>query len=103
MVDQGKLSNTAASQEVFPALLKEPNSAPIDIATRLNILQDNDENKLAEFVQQAIDKFPDKVLEYKQGKFGLLGLFMGEVMKLSKGKADPKKASELVTKALSND
>ena len=103
LVDQGKLSNTAASQEVFPVLIQEPNTAPFDIATRLNVLQDNDENKLAELVQQAIAKFPDKVLEYKQGKVGLLGLFMGEVMKLSKGKADPKKASELVTKALSND
>jgi aspartyl-tRNA(Asn)/glutamyl-tRNA(Gln) amidotransferase subunit B len=40
------------------------------------------------------------VAEYKGGKTGLIGLFMGEVMKLSKGKADPKKANQLVREAL---
>ena len=43
---------------------------------------------------------PEKVIEYRNGKSGLLGLFMGEVMKLSKGKADPKVANDLVKKAL---
>ena len=41
-----------------------------------------------------------KVTEYKEGKKGLIGLFMGEVMKLSKGKADPKLANQLVKEAL---
>jgi aspartyl-tRNA(Asn)/glutamyl-tRNA(Gln) amidotransferase subunit B len=40
------------------------------------------------------------VVEYKNGKVGLAGLFMGEVMKLSKGKADPKVANKLLTEAL---
>ena len=39
-------------------------------------------------------------MEYRAGKKGLLGLFMGEVMKLSGGKADPKVASKLVKEAL---
>ena len=103
LVDQGQLSNTAASQEVFPQLVQQPNESALAIATRLNVLQDNDQEKLAELVHNALAKFPEKVAEYKQGKVGLLGLFVGEVMKLSKGKADPKKASELVTKALTNE
>jgi aspartyl-tRNA(Asn)/glutamyl-tRNA(Gln) amidotransferase subunit B len=41
-------------------------------------------------------KYPEKVLEYKTGKVGVVGLFMGEVMKLSKGKADPKLANEMM-------
>ena len=45
-------------------------------------------------------KYPEKVAEYKAGKAGLIGLFMGEVMKLSKGKADPKVANALVVKKL---
>ncbi len=53
-----------------------------------------------ELVKQAIAKYPEKVVEYKGGKVGVLALFMGEVMKLSKGKADPKLASELVRKVL---
>ena len=42
----------------------------------------------------------EKVTEYKKGKKGLIGLFMGEVMKLSKGKADPKLANQLLIKEL---
>ena len=83
--------------------MQQPNESALAIATRLNVLQDNDQEKLAELVHNALAKFPEKVAEYKQGKVGLLGLFVGEVMKLSKGKADPKKASELVTKALTNE
>ena len=48
----------------------------------------------------ALAKYPEKVKEYKAGKKGLLGLFMGEVMKLSGGKADPKVASKLVQQEL---
>ena len=51
-------------------------------------------------MEEAIAKYPEKVLEYKAGKKGLIGLFMGEVMKLSKGKADPKIANQLVREAL---
>ena len=57
-----------------------------EIAKNNNWIQDSDTDTLSEFVQQAISKYPDKVEEYKSGKKGLIGLFMGEVMKLSKGK-----------------
>ena len=45
---------------------------------------------------ESFAKYPEKVIEYKNGKVTLLGLFMGEVMKLSKGKADPKIANKLM-------
>ena len=45
-------------------------------------------------------KYPEKVAEYKKGKKGLVGLFMGEVMKLSKGNADPKLTTQLIKKTL---
>jgi aspartyl-tRNA(Asn)/glutamyl-tRNA(Gln) amidotransferase subunit B len=51
-------------------------------------------------VDQALQKFPDKITEYRNGKVGLLGLFVGEVMKLSKGKADPKVLNKLVKESL---
>lgn len=41
-------------------------------------------------------RYPDKVEAYRSGQKGLLGLFMGEVMKGTKGKADPKRASDVV-------
>jgi aspartyl-tRNA(Asn)/glutamyl-tRNA(Gln) amidotransferase subunit B len=43
---------------------------------------------------------PDKVAEYRKGKKGLLGLFVGEVKRISKGKADPKRSTELLNKVL---
>ena len=55
---------------------------------------------LLEFIKQSISKYPEKVDEYKSGKKGLIGLFMGEVMKLSKGKADPKLANTLLKNIL---
>ena len=73
---------------------------PEDIAKNNNWIQDSDTDSLSEFVKQAIEKYPQKVEEYKSGKKGLIGLFMGEVMKLSGGKADPKLANQLVKKEL---
>jgi aspartyl-tRNA(Asn)/glutamyl-tRNA(Gln) amidotransferase subunit B len=55
---------------------------------------------MSELVNKALAKFPAKVEEYKSGKKGLLGLFMGEVMKQSQGKADPKVANQLLMKQL---
>ena len=52
------------------------------------------------FIKQSISKYPEKVDEYKSGKKGLIGLFMGEVMNLSKGKADPKIANQLLKNEL---
>ena len=65
------------------------------IANKHNLIQESNEDVLDQYIRQAIEKYPDKVQEYKNGKKGLIGLFMGEVMKLSKGKADPKLANTL--------
>lgn len=48
-------------------------------------------------------RYPEKVAAYRAGNKGMLGLFMGEVMKASKGKADPRKANELVKQLLEQD
>jgi aspartyl-tRNA(Asn)/glutamyl-tRNA(Gln) amidotransferase subunit B len=49
-----------------------------------------------------LNNMPEKVTEYKKGKKGLIGLFVGEVMKKSKGKADPKLLNQLVIEKLAN-
>lgn len=100
LVDAGKISNTIAAQNVFPLLIAHPQADPLVLATENNWLQESDSDALSDFVKQALAKYPEKVEEYKNGKKGLLGLFMGEVMKLSQGKADPKVASQLVQQAL---
>lgn len=100
IIDEGKVSHTAAAASIFPELVKNPGADPNQVAIDKNLIQESDEGALVELVKQAIALYPDKVAEYKAGKKGLTGLFMGEVMKLSGGKADPKSTSKLLTKML---
>ncbi len=99
LIDNGKVSNTLASQKLFPEMIRTGRSA-VSIAEEQNLLTESDTSALEGYIEQAIRKYPEKVAEYKGGKSGLLGLFMGEVMKLSKGKADPKTANEILRKKL---
>jgi len=99
LVDDGKISNSVATQKVFGELISDK-LTPEEIAKNNNWIQESNTDTLQAFVQQALEKYPEKVEEYKGGKKGLIGLFMGEVMKLSKGKADPKVANQLVREAL---
>lgn len=100
LVQDGKLSFSVASSKLFHALLKSPEADPLQLATDLNLLQDADEASVEEWVESVLAKMPEKVAEYKKGKKGLIGLFMGEVKKASGGKADPKIATQLLTKKL---
>ncbi|MFM2361374.1 MAG: hypothetical protein RLZZ316_276, partial [Bacteroidota bacterium] len=70
------------------------------VATALNLLQNSDGDAIAAWVDEVINNMPDKVAEYRKGKKGLIGLFMGEVKKISKGKADPKITTQLLTEKL---
>jgi aspartyl-tRNA(Asn)/glutamyl-tRNA(Gln) amidotransferase subunit B len=99
-IDTGKVSHTIATQKIFPKMLEDSTKPASQIAEENNWIQESDSGALTEYVKQAIAKYPDKVTEYKNGKVSLLGLFMGEVMKLSKGKADPKMTTELVKQEL---
>jgi aspartyl-tRNA(Asn)/glutamyl-tRNA(Gln) amidotransferase subunit B len=100
LVDEGKVSFTAASQQIFPELVARPEKSPLAIAEEKNLVQQSDAGSLREFAEKALAMYPEKVKEYRAGKVGLIGLFMGEVMKLSKGKADPKVANKIVKELL---
>lgn len=100
LVDKGKLNFSMASSRLFPAMLREPNAWPADLAALLNLIQDAGSEEIALWVQEALDKMPEKVLEYRNGKKGLIGLFVGEVKRLSKGKADPKLTNKLLLEKL---
>jgi len=100
LIDEGKVSNTIAYQRIFPELLQQPQETPLAIAKRMNLLQTSDEDFLTKIVTEVVAKHPDKVTVYRKGKKGLLGFFMGEIMKASKGKADPKATKELLQEQL---
>jgi len=100
LVDSGKINNSAATQQVFPALVNSPDKTVDTIVHELNLVIDTDEDQLTGLIDQAVSKFPEKVVEYNKGKKGVLGLFMGELMKLSGGKIDPKTANKLLIQKL---
>jgi len=101
LIDQGKLNFAVASQKLFPELIKVPEQSPLQLAQQLNLIQDSNADSILPVVEQIIKEFPLKVEEYKKGKTAILTMFMGEVMKRTKGKADPKLANELLMKELS--
>ena len=100
LVDSGKINNSVAAQKLFPALLKNSHKNVEEMAIDLNLLINFDHSDVNQFIHDAIAKYPDKVIEYKKGKKGVLGLFMGEIMKSSKGKIDPQKTNQLLIKEL---
>ena len=100
LIESSKINNTSATQILFPALINNPNANVAELAQSLNIIINTSDEDMMAFVNEVLAKYPDKVAEYKSGKKGLLGLFMGEVMKLAKGKLDPKEANKLVIAAL---
>jgi aspartyl-tRNA(Asn)/glutamyl-tRNA(Gln) amidotransferase subunit B len=101
LTEEGKVSFSVASSKILPVLI-EKNGSPLAIAESMNLLQVSDTNELETWVTDALDSMPDKVAEYKKGKKGLIGLFVGEVKKRSKGKADPKVVTQLLEEKLSN-
>jgi aspartyl-tRNA(Asn)/glutamyl-tRNA(Gln) amidotransferase subunit B len=102
LVEEGQLNFSIASSRILPVLYKEPTRDPLEIAVALNLLQSSDTSEIAAWVEQALAKMPDKVTEYRKGKKGLIGLFVGEVKKLSKGKADPRLTNQLLLEKLEN-
>lgn len=100
LIDSGKLSFANASQKLFPEMLSNPQLEPAELAQKLNLIQDSNQDSLLPVVEQILKEFPLKVEEYKKGKKNILTMFMGEAMKRTKGKADPKLVGELFLQKL---
>ncbi len=99
LVEDGKVNFSVAALKILPVLI-ERNESALRIAEELQLMQVSDTGELAIWIEEALESMPDKVAEYKKGKKGLIGLFIGEVKKRSKGKADPKLVTQLVQEKL---
>lgn len=102
IIDEGKISSSIASQKIFPELLSNPTKNPLTIAEELNLIQESDESSILNYIQQVIDQNPTEIERYKNGEKQLTGFLMGQLMKISKGKADPKAANQLMRDRLDN-
>lgn len=102
IIDEGKVNFSVASQKIYPVLLANPEKSPLEIAQELNLIQESDEGSLKPIVESVLAENEAKVAEYRSGKKGLMGMFMGQVMKKSQGKADPKVATKILMELLDN-
>jgi aspartyl-tRNA(Asn)/glutamyl-tRNA(Gln) amidotransferase subunit B len=100
LIESNAISNSLAYQQLFPLVVANPGSTPTELAQAHSLLQKQDDDSLKTIVEAVLARFPDKVKEYKNGKKGLLGMFMGEVMKAAKGKADPQAATKMLEEIL---
>jgi aspartyl-tRNA(Asn)/glutamyl-tRNA(Gln) amidotransferase subunit B len=89
LVREGALSHQAAKR-VYAELARSPREAPRAAAERLRLIQVSDPEALAGWVDEVLAAHPAEVARYRGGEAKLMGFFVGQVMKRSQGKADPK-------------
>ncbi len=98
MVGDNKLSSTAA-KEVLDEMTAT-GEAPDAIAERKNLLQVSDEGAILEIVKKVLAENPKAAGDVQAGEMRAIGFLVGQVMKLSQGKANPAMATELIKKEL---
>jgi len=91
--------NSSAMQQIFNEMMKADIS-PEELAKEMNLIQVSDTGFVEPIIEQVIDENPDEVAKYRNGKKALIGFFIGQVMKKSQGKANPKQVRQLVTQKL---
>lgn len=96
LIDDGLINSSIASQKLFPAMLAAPTSSPKKLAEQLDLIQNSNEDELESIVEGVLAKFPDETARIKAGEMKLVGFFMGQIMKASGGKADPKKTNKVL-------
>ena len=102
MIEDGVVSYSVASKKIFPLMINEPFKTPLDIAEQNNLTQKNDKNQIISLVKLTVDKYPEKVKEYKMGKTSLIGFFMGNIMKKTEANVNAKIVSEILKEYLNN-
>ena len=98
-VEKGTISNFSA-KKVFDVIINEDKD-PVKVIDELGLAQNSDEGFLEELAKDILSKNEKSVNDYKNGKTNALGYLVGQCMKASKGKANPGKVKEIVTKMLS--
>ena len=86
------------AKEIFPHLLK--GQAYKQIVKEFNIEQVSDETTLIKLIEETLNENPQSIVDFHNGKDRALGFLVGQVMKKSRGQANPQKTNELLIKAL---
>ena len=99
LIDEGKVSSSIASQRIFPAMLSS-DASPLELAEQMNLIQSSDQSVILGYIDQVIAQNTTEVERYRNGEKQLIGFLMGQLMKVSGGKADPKAANALLRQKL---
>lgn len=103
LIDNNSISNSLASQKLFPELIENPDQNPLNIAEKNGWISKNDSNELESIILSIFEENPDETARFKNGEKKLTGFFMGKIMKASKGTADPKTSSKLLNQLINNE
>jgi aspartyl-tRNA(Asn)/glutamyl-tRNA(Gln) amidotransferase subunit B len=100
-IEDQTISNNAA-KKVFEVLWKNPEESVEGLIESMGLKQISDSSELEGLVDQVLDSNANMVNEFKSGKDKAFNALVGQVMKASKGKANPSQVNEILTKKLSN-
>jgi aspartyl-tRNA(Asn)/glutamyl-tRNA(Gln) amidotransferase subunit B len=98
LIDQGTISGKIA-KEILPELLTQGGS-PKALVESKGLTQISDSSELEGIIDQVLADHPEEVEKYRGGKKKLQGFFVGQVMKRTSGRADPKLTNQLLGKKL---
>src|SRR5699024_1514098 len=94
--------NSSEMAEGFEGMHEEANGAET-LDKEMNLMVVSGSGFSEPIVDEVIEKHPDEVKRYRDGKKGLIGFFIGQVMQQSQGKANPKQVRELISERLNNE
>lgn len=94
LIEKGTISNNIGKQIIIE-MLKDGTKASV-IVEKKGLSQISDEGAIKELVKKVVDAHPNEVEAYKNGKTNLLGFFVGQIMKETKGRANPKTVNQLL-------
>jgi aspartyl-tRNA(Asn)/glutamyl-tRNA(Gln) amidotransferase subunit B len=98
LIEKGTISNNIGKQIIIE-MLKDGTKASV-IVEKKGLSQITDESAIKELVQKVVEAHPNEVEAYKNGKTNLLGFFVGQVMKETKGRANPKTVNQFLNEFL---
>ena len=99
LIEKGTISNNIGKQILVEEMITKGEKAS-DIVEKKGLSQISDEGAIKEIVEKVVNAHPAEIEAYRNGKTNLLGFFVGQVMKETKGRANPKTVNELIRKIL---
>ena len=96
LIDNNEISHSVASQKVFPEMINSPDLDPKKIAEKNNWINQQNEDGISSIILDIFKSNPSESERFKNGERKLTGFFMGQIMKATKGTADPKTTGKLL-------